>query len=76
MRADEMHDWLAREAPPHTPEDEVDGIMAGDPNAEIRGVAVTWLGGVNIFATGKVDTVCQIARFTHMFLIQQPLPAR
>jgi putative NIF3 family GTP cyclohydrolase 1 type 2 len=43
MRAIEMHEWLAREAPPHTPEDEVDGIMAGDPEAEIRGVAVTWL---------------------------------
>lgn len=43
MRAIEMHEWLASEAPPHTPEDEVDGIMAGDPHAEIRGVAVTWL---------------------------------
>jgi putative NIF3 family GTP cyclohydrolase 1 type 2 len=43
MRASELHDWLAREAPPHTPEDEVDGIMAGDPTTEVRGVAVTWL---------------------------------
>lgn len=43
MRAIEMHNWLNREAPPHTPEDEVDGIMAGEPNAEIKGVAVTWL---------------------------------
>lgn len=43
MRAIDMHEWLAREAPPHTPEDEVDGIMAGNPETEIRGVAVTWL---------------------------------
>ena len=43
MRAIELDQWLAREAPPHTPEDEVDGIMAGDPEAEVTGIAVTWL---------------------------------
>jgi putative NIF3 family GTP cyclohydrolase 1 type 2 len=43
MRASDMHEWLAREAPPHTPEDEVDGIMAGAPDEEVRGIAVTWL---------------------------------
>jgi putative NIF3 family GTP cyclohydrolase 1 type 2 len=48
MRASELHDWLAREAPPHTPEDEVDGIMAGDPETEIRGIAVTWLPNLEV----------------------------
>ena len=48
MRASELHEWLAREAPPHTPEDEVDGIMAGDPEAEIRGIAVTWLPNMHV----------------------------
>ena len=48
MRAIELHEWLAREAPPHTPEDEVDGIMAGDPDAEITGIAVTWLPNIDV----------------------------
>ena len=48
MRASELDRWLAREAPPHTPEDEVDGIMAGDPDAEITGIAVTWLPNVDV----------------------------
>ena len=48
MRATELHDWLAREAPPHTPEDEVDGIMTGDPDAEVRGIAVTWLPNLHV----------------------------
>lgn len=43
MLASELDAWLARMAPPHTPEDRVDGIMAGDPAAEVTGIAVTWL---------------------------------
>ncbi len=48
MRASELDSWLAREAPPHTPEDEVDGIMAGDPDTEVKGIAVTWLPNINV----------------------------
>lgn len=48
MRASELDRWLAREAPPHTPEDEVDGIMAGDPDARITGIAVTWLPNIDV----------------------------
>ena len=48
MRAIELDRWLAREAPPHTPEDEVDGIMTGDPDAEITGIAVTWLPSIDV----------------------------
>ena len=48
MRAIELDQWLAREAPPHTPEDEVDGIMAGDPEAEVTGIAVTWLPNMDV----------------------------
>ena len=48
MRAIELDQWLAREAPPHTPEDEVDGIMAGNPDAEITGIAVTWLPNIDV----------------------------
>ena len=43
MRAIDLHRWIADMAPPPTPEDKVDGIMAGDPEAEVTGVAVTWL---------------------------------
>lgn len=48
MLASELDNWLAREAPPHTPEDEVDGIMAGDPDTEIEGIAVTWLPNIDV----------------------------
>ena len=48
MRAIDLHQFLAHEAPPHTPEEEVDGIMAGDPDAEISGIAVTWLPNVDV----------------------------
>ena len=48
MNAIELHRWLEQAAPPHTPADQVDGIMAGDPQAEIRGVAVTWLPNLDI----------------------------
>ena len=53
----ELDQWLAREAPPHTPEDEVDGIMAGDPDAEITGIAVTWLPNIDVLerAASGVD---------------------
>jgi len=55
MRASELDRWLLREAPPHTPEDEVDGIMAGDPDTEIKGIAVTWLPNIDVLerAAGK-----------------------
>ena len=48
MRASEFHEWIAREAPPHTPQDEVDGIMAGDPDTVIKGIAVTWLPNMHV----------------------------
>ena len=48
MRASEFHEWIAKEAPPHTPQDEVDGIMAGDPDTEITGIAVTWLPNLHV----------------------------
>ena len=48
MRAIELDQWLAREAPPHTPEDKVDGIMAGDPDTEVTGIAVTWLPSTEV----------------------------
>jgi putative NIF3 family GTP cyclohydrolase 1 type 2 len=43
MRAIDLHHWIADMAPPPTPQDKVDGIMAGDPETDVTGVAVTWL---------------------------------
>lgn len=48
MRAIDLHHWIAKAAPPHTPEHDVDGIMAGDPEAEVHGVAVTWLANHSV----------------------------
>lgn len=48
MKAHELHEWIARMAPTPWPQDDVDGIMAGDPEAEVRGVAVTWLPNLDI----------------------------
>ena len=48
MKAIEFHHWLAKAAPPFVPDDEVDGIMAGDPEAEVQGVAVTWLPNLDV----------------------------
>ena len=48
MKAIDLHQWIEQAAPPHTPADKVDGIMAGDPDAEISGVAVTWLPNLDV----------------------------
>jgi putative NIF3 family GTP cyclohydrolase 1 type 2 len=48
MKAIDLHYWLETHAPPHTPEDKVDGIMAGDPNAKVNGVAITWLPNLDV----------------------------
>jgi hypothetical protein len=48
MRAFELHQWLAKMAPTPTPEGEVDGIMAGNPEAMVSGVAVTWLPNLHV----------------------------
>ncbi len=48
MRANELHQWLAQAAPNPNPADEVDGIMDGDPAAEVRGVAVSWLPNLEL----------------------------
>ena len=48
MIAQELHQWLAREVPNPFPDDKVDGIMAGDPEAKVRGVAVSWLPSLEL----------------------------
>lgn len=48
MLAIDLHHWIAERCPPHTPEDEVDGIMAGDPETEVSGIAVTWLPNLDV----------------------------
>ncbi|HMR68032.1 MAG TPA: Nif3-like dinuclear metal center hexameric protein, partial [Anaerolineae bacterium] len=48
IKASELHTWLAQTAPAPHPEEEVDGIMAGDPATEITGVAVTWLPNLHV----------------------------
>lgn len=48
MKAIDLHHWIERNAPPYTPEDGVDGIMGGDPDTEIRGIAVTWLPNLDV----------------------------
>lgn len=48
MKAYELHNWIAEMAPTPWPQDQVDGIMAGDPQAEVTGVAVTWLPNLDV----------------------------
>ena len=48
MIAQELRQWLAREVPNPNPDDKVDGIMAGNPDAEVRGVAVSWLPSLKL----------------------------
>ncbi len=48
MRAVDLHGWIAQMAPPPTPADEVDGIMAGNPETIVTGVAVTWLPNLDV----------------------------
>lgn len=48
MRAIDLHRWITQAAPSPTPEEEIDGIMAGDPQAEVLGIAVTWLPNLGV----------------------------
>ena len=48
MNAQELHRWIAEKAPTPWPHEEIDGIMAGNPEAEVTGVAVTWLPNLDI----------------------------
>ena len=48
MKAIELHRWIEQVAPPYAPADLVDGIMAGDPDAEVKGIAVTWLPNLDV----------------------------
>lgn len=48
MKAIELHNWIAQMAPTPWPHEKVDGIMAGDPDAKVTGVAVTWLPNLDI----------------------------
>jgi len=48
MNANELHHWLAQAAPNPYPDDQVDGIMGGDPTAQVRGVAISWLPNLEL----------------------------
>ena len=43
MKAIEFQHWIEQQLPNPVPEDGVDGIFAGDPQTEVRGVAITFL---------------------------------
>jgi putative NIF3 family GTP cyclohydrolase 1 type 2 len=48
MKAIDLHHWLEQELPNPVPQDHVDGISAGNPETEVRGVAVTWLPNLDV----------------------------
>lgn len=48
MKAFELQQWLEEKLPNPVPQDKVDGIFAGDPQAKVRGVAVTFLPTVYV----------------------------
>jgi putative NIF3 family GTP cyclohydrolase 1 type 2 len=43
VKAIELQQWIEKELPNPVPEDGVDDIFAGDPQTEVRGVAITFL---------------------------------
>jgi putative NIF3 family GTP cyclohydrolase 1 type 2 len=48
VKAIELQRWIEKELPNPVPQDHVDGISAGNPDAEVRGVAVTFLPSLEV----------------------------
>jgi putative NIF3 family GTP cyclohydrolase 1 type 2 len=48
VKAIELQQWIEERLPNPVPEDGVDGIFAGDPQTEVRGVAITFLPNIYV----------------------------